>query len=62
MLEVNPTFYNKCECISPSECVKTQVPDNLEIGQVVVKDDSGCCPKLYIKCVEESKCPLCESE
>jgi len=51
-----------CKCISPEECKEPEA-NELEEGEVSILDDSGCCPKLLIKCMNETcpSIPQCET-
>jgi len=46
----------RCECIPPENCTKTEAPDNLDVGEVPILDNKGCCPEWYKICRHEL-CP-----
>jgi len=46
----------RCECIPPEECTQTQAPDDLDLGEVAILDDKGCCPEWFRIC-KTDQCP-----
>ena len=45
----------KCECIPKNTCPNVTKPTDLEVGETIVIDDSGCCEEVMKKC--SGNCP-----